>query len=88
VHSDVPADSASSFAQEWEHRIDEGDVAAALASSDHVLEGDAKMGGQVTCCNLRSLGISGCVCLCASPPSAWQMVAVGWCALPCILPQN
>jgi xanthine dehydrogenase molybdopterin-binding subunit B len=35
-------------AQEWEHRIDKGDVEAALAGSDHVLEGDARMGGQVT----------------------------------------
>lgn len=34
-------------AQEWEHRIDMGDVEAALADSDHVLEGDARIGGQV-----------------------------------------
>ena len=77
MHSDVPADSASSFAQEWEHRIDEGDVAAALAGSDHVLEGDAKMGGQVICSSLRSLGTLSWSCLCMSPPSAWQMIAVG-----------
>ena len=63
------------LAQEWEHRIDEGDVEAALAGSDHVLEGDAKMGGQVICSSVRSLGTSGCLCVFGSPPGAWRLNA-------------
>jgi xanthine dehydrogenase/oxidase len=36
------------FVQDWNHRLDCGDVDAVLASNecDHVLEGEARVGGQ------------------------------------------